>query len=185
MCATRSSTIATSSNPSRPKAPFLWRSSTRSRKPTRPVIFSAHGVPQSVPAAAEARQHVLPRCHLPARLQGARGGARATTRTACEIVLIGHAGHPEVIGTLGQLPAGAVTLIETAADAAALHAARSASGSPTSPRPRFRSTTPPPSSPSCSERFPDIVGPQQGGHLLRHHQPPGGGQGHRRRAATG
>ena len=87
--------------------------------------------------------------------------ARPSRRAGLEIVLIGHAGHPEVIGTMGQLPAGAVTLIETVDDARALHAARSASGSPTSPRPRSRSTTPPRSSPSCRQRFPAIVGPHK------------------------
>ena len=51
-------------------------------------------------------QHVLPRCHLPAGLQGARRGRAHHQEAGLEIVLIGHAGHPEVIGTLGQLPAG-------------------------------------------------------------------------------
>jgi 4-hydroxy-3-methylbut-2-en-1-yl diphosphate reductase len=81
-----------------------------------PVIFSAHGVPQSVPAEAKARKlfHLDATCplvlkvHIEARAQHAKG---------LEIALIGHAGHPEVIGTLGQLPAGAATLIESAEDA--------------------------------------------------------------------
>jgi 4-hydroxy-3-methylbut-2-enyl diphosphate reductase len=81
-----------------------------------PVIFSAHGVPQSVPAAAKARQlfyldatcPLVSKVHIEARAQYAKG---------LEIVLIGHAGHPEVVGTLGQLPPGAATLIETAEDA--------------------------------------------------------------------
>src|SRR5689334_3284645 len=81
-----------------------------------PVIFSAHGVPRSVPAAAKARKlfHLDATCplvlkvHIEARAQHAKG---------LEIALIGHAGHPEVIGTLGQLPAGAATLIESAEDA--------------------------------------------------------------------
>ena len=51
-------------------------------------------------------------------------------RRGREIVLIGHAGHPEVVGTMGQLPAGAVTLIETLADAAAFIAARRRTASP-------------------------------------------------------
>ena len=84
-----------------------------------PVIFSAHGVPKAVPAEAKARKHVLPRRHLPAGLQGARRGRATTYENGLEIVLIGHAGHPEVVGTLGQLPPGAATLIETAADARA------------------------------------------------------------------
>ncbi len=81
-----------------------------------PVIFSAHGVPQSVPAAAKARKlfyldatcPLVLKVHIEARAQHAKG---------LEIALIGHAGHPEVIGTLGQLPAGAATLIESAEDA--------------------------------------------------------------------
>jgi 4-hydroxy-3-methylbut-2-enyl diphosphate reductase len=84
----------------------------------RPVIFSAHGVPKSVPAAAKDRKlfyldatcPLVSKVHLDAERHHAAGR---------EIVLIGHAGHPEVEGTLGQLPAGAITLIETVADAKA------------------------------------------------------------------
>jgi len=82
----------------------------------RPVIFSAHGVPKSVPAAAEARAllYVDATCPLVSKVhieaeRHAAGGRH--------ILLIGHAGHPEVIGTMGQLESGAITLIETAADA--------------------------------------------------------------------
>jgi 4-hydroxy-3-methylbut-2-en-1-yl diphosphate reductase len=81
-----------------------------------PVIFSAHGVPRSVPAAAHGRGlfildatcPLVSKVHLEAQAHHANG---------LEIVLIGHAGHPEVIGTLGQLPEGAATLIETTDDA--------------------------------------------------------------------
>jgi 4-hydroxy-3-methylbut-2-enyl diphosphate reductase len=81
-----------------------------------PVIFSAHGVPQSVPAAAEARNlfYLDATCPLVSKVHA---GARAYHLAGLEIVLIGHAGHPEVIGTLGQLPPGAATLIETMEDA--------------------------------------------------------------------
>ncbi|HEY5597596.1 MAG TPA: 4-hydroxy-3-methylbut-2-enyl diphosphate reductase, partial [Kiloniellales bacterium] len=87
----------------------------------RPVIFSAHGVPKSVPAAADARKlfridatcPLVTKVHMEAQRHHAEG---------LEIVLIGHRGHPEVIGTMGQLPAGAITLIETVADAEALQA---------------------------------------------------------------
>jgi 4-hydroxy-3-methylbut-2-enyl diphosphate reductase len=81
-----------------------------------PVIFSAHGVPQSVPAAAKARRlfHVDATCPLVSKVHAE---ARAQYAKGLEIVLIGHAGHPEVVGTLGQLPADAATLIETAQDA--------------------------------------------------------------------
>lgn len=81
-----------------------------------PVIFSAHGVPRSVPAAARSRNmfYLDATCPLVWKVHVE---ARAHHEAGLEIVLIGHAGHPEVIGTLGQLPPGAATLIETAEDA--------------------------------------------------------------------
>jgi len=81
-----------------------------------PVIFSAHGVPQAVPAAAEARDlfYLDATCPLVSKVHAE---ARAHHLEGLEIVLIGHAGHPEVIGTLGQLPPGSATLIETMEDA--------------------------------------------------------------------
>jgi 4-hydroxy-3-methylbut-2-en-1-yl diphosphate reductase len=77
-----------------------------------PVIFSAHGVPKSIPAQAERRNFfaidatcpLVTKVHREAEIHHRRGR---------EIVLIGHAGHPEVVGTLGQLPAGAITLLQT------------------------------------------------------------------------
>jgi 4-hydroxy-3-methylbut-2-en-1-yl diphosphate reductase len=77
-----------------------------------PVIFSAHGVPKSVPAAARTRNmfYLDATCPLVSKVHVE---ARAHHDEGLEIVLIGHAGHPEVIGTLGQLPLGAATLIET------------------------------------------------------------------------
>lgn len=77
-----------------------------------PVIFSAHGVPKSVPAAAQTRNmfYLDATCPLVSKVHVE---ARTHYEEGLEIVLIGHAGHPEVIGTLGQLPAGAATLIET------------------------------------------------------------------------
>jgi 4-hydroxy-3-methylbut-2-enyl diphosphate reductase len=81
-----------------------------------PVIFSAHGVPQSVPAAAEDRGLFFldATCPLVSKVHAE---ARAHLAEGLEIVLIGHAGHPEVIGTLGQLPPGAATLVQTIEDA--------------------------------------------------------------------
>jgi 4-hydroxy-3-methylbut-2-enyl diphosphate reductase len=81
-----------------------------------PVIFSAHGVPQSVPATAQTRglNFLDATCPLVSKVHVE---AKAHHAAGLEIVLIGHAGHPEVIGTLGQLPAGAASLIETVADA--------------------------------------------------------------------
>lgn len=81
-----------------------------------PVIFSAHGVPKSVPIDAQRRNLIyfdatcplVSKVHVEAERHYKRG---------LEIVLIGHQGHPEVIGTLGQLPPGAITLIETEDDA--------------------------------------------------------------------
>ena len=81
-----------------------------------PVIFSAHGVPRAVPAAAKARNlfYLDATCPLVSKVHAE---ARLHHEVGLEIVLIGHAGHPEVVGTLGQLPAGAAALIETTADA--------------------------------------------------------------------
>ncbi len=85
--------------------------------PDRPVIFSAHGVPKSVPAAAQARNmiYVDATCPLVSKVHVE---AQRHFDAGREIVLIGHAGHPEVVGTMGQLPDGAITLIETVEDAA-------------------------------------------------------------------
>ena len=81
-----------------------------------PVIFSAHGVAKAVPAAAAARNmfYLDATCPLVSKVHVEAERHHAQAR---DIVLIGHAGHPEVIGTMGQLPEGAVTLIETAQDA--------------------------------------------------------------------
>jgi len=81
-----------------------------------PVIFSAHGVPRSVPEEAAKRNlfaldatcPLVTKVHREAEIHHKRGR---------QIVLIGHAGHPEVIGTMGQLPPGSVSLVETLADA--------------------------------------------------------------------
>ena len=82
----------------------------------RPVVFSAHGVPKSVPAEARARRmlYLDATCPLVSKVHVE---AQRHYDAGREIVLIGHAGHPEVVGTLGQLPSGAVTLIESEADA--------------------------------------------------------------------
>lgn len=82
----------------------------------RPVIFSAHGVPKAVPAEARRREmiYVDATCPLVSKVHVE---AERHFNAGNEIVLIGHAGHPEVIGTMGQLPDGAITLLETVADA--------------------------------------------------------------------
>jgi 4-hydroxy-3-methylbut-2-enyl diphosphate reductase len=83
-----------------------------------PVIFSAHGVAKSVPAAAAARNLFALDATCPLVTKVHRE-AEIHHRRDREIVLIGHAGHPEVVGTVGQLPEGAVRLVETLADVAA------------------------------------------------------------------
>jgi 4-hydroxy-3-methylbut-2-enyl diphosphate reductase len=83
---------------------------------TAPVIFSAHGVPKSIPAESQRRNlfaldatcPLVTKVHREAEIHFKRGR---------EIMLIGHAGHPEVVGTLGQLPEGAITLLQTVEEA--------------------------------------------------------------------
>jgi len=85
----------------------------------RPVVFSAHGVPKSVPAAAEDRglAYLDATCPLVSKVH--RQAARLI-EAGRHILFIGHAGHPEVIGTFGQVPAGAMTLVESVEDVALL-----------------------------------------------------------------
>ena len=84
-----------------------------------PVIFSAHGVPKAVPAEAEDRGllYVDATCPLVSKVHRE---AERHHRDGLQIVLIGHAGHPEVIGTMGQLPEGSIVLVEDAQQAEAL-----------------------------------------------------------------
>jgi 4-hydroxy-3-methylbut-2-en-1-yl diphosphate reductase len=85
----------------------------------RPVVFSAHGVPKSVPAQAQDRglAYVDATCPLVSKVHRQ---AQRLIEEGRHILFIGHAGHPEVIGTFGQVPEGSITLIETVADVAAL-----------------------------------------------------------------
>ncbi|WP_288457223.1 4-hydroxy-3-methylbut-2-enyl diphosphate reductase [uncultured Sphingomonas sp.] len=84
-----------------------------------PVVFSAHGVPKSVPAAAQDRglDYLDATCPLVSKVHRQAERLVAMGR---HIVFIGHAGHPEVIGTFGQVPDGAMTLVETVADVEAM-----------------------------------------------------------------
>ena len=84
-----------------------------------PVVFSAHGVPKAVPAKAEMRglDYIDATCPLVSKVHRQAERAHEAGR---HIVFVGHAGHPEVIGTLGQLPDGAMTLVESVDDVAAL-----------------------------------------------------------------
>ena len=82
----------------------------------RPVVFSAHGVPKSVPQTAQSRQmlYLDATCPLVSKVHVE---AERNFKNNRHIILIGHAGHPEVVGTMGQLPQGAISLVETVEDA--------------------------------------------------------------------
>jgi 4-hydroxy-3-methylbut-2-enyl diphosphate reductase len=125
----------------------------------QPVIFSAHGVPKSVPQAAKARRMFAIDATCPlvfkVHMEAARHHAAGH-----EVVLIGHAGHPEVEGTMGQLPKGAVSLIETVDQARAFV--------PRDPQKLAYATQTTLSVDDTAEivailneRFPGIVGPQK------------------------
>ncbi len=85
----------------------------------RPVIFSAHGVPKSVPAEAEKRQMIFVDATCPL-VSKVHIEAERHSENGLQMVMIGHAGHPETVGTMGQLPVGEVLLVETAEDVAKL-----------------------------------------------------------------
>ena len=82
----------------------------------RPVVFSAHGVPKSVPSEAKSRKmfYLDATCPLVSKVHVE---AVRHHKDGYQIILIGHDGHPEVVGTMGQLPNGAIVLVETIADA--------------------------------------------------------------------
>ncbi len=84
-----------------------------------PVVFSAHGVPKAVPAEAERRNlyYVDATCPLVSKVHRE---AERHHREGSHIIMVGHEGHPEVIGTLGQLPEGSITLVESEEDVLAL-----------------------------------------------------------------
>ncbi|MGE4411250.1 MAG: 4-hydroxy-3-methylbut-2-enyl diphosphate reductase [Sphingomonadales bacterium] len=84
-----------------------------------PVVFSAHGVPKVIPATAEERglDYVDATCPLVSKVHRQ---AERQVEAGRHIIFIGHRGHPEVIGTFGQVPEGSMTLIETVEDAEAL-----------------------------------------------------------------
>ncbi len=90
----------------------------------RPVVFSAHGVPKVVPSAAAARglDYLDATCPLVSKVHRQ---AERLIEAGRHIIFIGHAGHPEVIGTFGQVPPGSMTLVETVEDVAGLDPATS------------------------------------------------------------
>lgn len=83
----------------------------------RPVIFSAHGVPKSVPAAAQAREMVFVDATCPL-VSKVHIEAQRHADAGLQMIMIGHDGHPETVGTMGQLPEGEVLLVETVEDVA-------------------------------------------------------------------
>ena len=85
----------------------------------RPVIFSAHGVPKSVPQAAQAREMVFVDATCPL-VSKVHIEAQRHADNGLQMVMIGHAGHPETVGTMGQLPEGDVLLVETTDDVATI-----------------------------------------------------------------
>lgn len=85
----------------------------------RPVIFSAHGVPKAVPVEAANRNMIAVDATCPLVTKVHNEAARHS-ENGLQMIMIGHEGHPEVIGTMGQLPAGEVLLVETVADVAGL-----------------------------------------------------------------
>lgn len=85
----------------------------------RPVIFSAHGVPKSVPAEAENRNMIFVDATCPL-VSKVHIEAERHSSNGLQMVMIGHKGHPETIGTMGQLPEGEVLLVETVDDVANL-----------------------------------------------------------------
>jgi 4-hydroxy-3-methylbut-2-enyl diphosphate reductase len=83
----------------------------------RPVIFSAHGVPKSVPNAAHARNMVFVDATCPL-VSKVHIEAERHSQNGLQMIMVGHAGHPETVGTMGQLPDGEVLLVETEVDVA-------------------------------------------------------------------
>jgi 4-hydroxy-3-methylbut-2-enyl diphosphate reductase len=88
--------------------------------PDRPVVFSAHGVPKAVPAEAARREMVAVDATCPLVTKVHNEAARHN-ENGLQMIMIGHAGHPETVGTMGQLPEGEVLLVETVEDVARLN----------------------------------------------------------------
>ncbi|MGR3614896.1 MAG: 4-hydroxy-3-methylbut-2-enyl diphosphate reductase [Paracoccaceae bacterium] len=86
----------------------------------RPVIFSAHGVPKSVPFEAERREMIFVDATCPL-VSKVHVEAQRHAENGLQMIMIGHKGHPETVGTMGQLPDGEVLLVETVDDVATVH----------------------------------------------------------------
>ena len=115
----------------------------------RPVIFSAHGVPKSVPNAAEARNMIFVDATCPL-VSKVHIEAQRHSDAGLQMIMIGHAGHPETVGTMGQLPEGEVLLVETPDDVSKVEVRDPAKLAYVTQKswPRFRSASPPLSAPT-------------------------------------
>ncbi len=138
------------------------------------MIFSAHGVAKSVPEEAERRNLITIDATCPLVTKVHRE-ALVHFKRGRRIILIGHVGHPEVIGTMGQLPPGAVTLVSSIDEVERL--------APDDGRPIAYVTQTTLSVDDTREIVAALKMPLSGhpcpaqrGHLLRDHQPPGGGE---------
>ena len=149
-----------------------------------PVIFSAHGVAKSVPEEAMARRlftidatcPLVTKVHREAQVHFKRGR---------KIILIGHAGHPEVIGTMGQLPPGAIVLVSTVEDVEALAFEDESNLAYVTQTTLSVDDTHEHRRSARSSAFPRIVAPTRRRHLLRHDQSPGGDQARRADGRSG
>ena len=138
MCAMRSSTINMSSNALKAKGAIFVEELVEVPDTEQPVIFSAHGVPKSIPDEAQARNifAIDATCPLVTKVHRE---AEIHHRHGRQVLLVGHAGHPEVVGTLGQLPASSSCSSRPSKMSSALPQ-RDQPIWPLSPRRRCRST---------------------------------------------
>ncbi len=125
----------------------------------KPVIFSAHGVPKSIPAEGRRRNFLAIDATCPLVTKVHRE-AQSHFKRGRQILLVGHAGHPEVVGTLGQLPPGSILLVQTPEDIAALHVADEANLAYVTQTTLSVDDTKQMVD-KLHERFPQIVGPQR------------------------
>jgi 4-hydroxy-3-methylbut-2-enyl diphosphate reductase len=125
----------------------------------KPVIFSAHGVPKSIPAEAERRNFLAIDATCPLVTKVHRE-AQSHFKRGRQVVLVGHAGHPEVVGTLGQLPQGSILLVQTPEDIANLKVADESSLAYVTQTTLSIDDTKQMVD-ALVDRFPQIVGPQR------------------------
>ncbi len=125
----------------------------------KPVIFSAHGVPKSIPAEGRRRNFLAIDATCPLVTKVHRE-AQSHFKRGRQILLVGHAGHPEVVGTLGQLPPGSILLVQTPEDIASLQVADEANLAYVTQTTLSVDDTKQMVD-KLHERFPEIVGPQR------------------------